>query len=61
VITILLVIAATCALGVGASLTFTWASGKSAFWNIGFGVMLVVMAAVVTMVAAALLMRRFSN
>jgi hypothetical protein len=57
-IPILIVIAATCILGLGASLTFTWASGRSALWNIGFGVLLVVTAASVLAIAAALLTRR---
>ena len=60
-IPIAIVVVAACALGFGSSLMFTWASRKSALWNIGLGAIVVVTAAGVLMIAAALLMRRFSN
>ena len=56
-----IVIATVCALGLGASLTFTWASSKSAFWNIGLGVVLVVAAAGLLVITVALLMRTLSH
>jgi hypothetical protein len=53
--------ACACTFGVVASLIISWASGKSGFWNIGFGVVIVLASAGVLLVAVALLMRRFSN
>jgi hypothetical protein len=49
-----------CAFGLVASLVISWASGKSALWNIGFGVALALAGAGLLVVGAMLLMRRFS-
>jgi hypothetical protein len=58
---ILLTIVSACALGVGASLLFTWASGRSAVWNIGLAVALVMTLVAALMLAISLLMRRVAN
>ena len=52
---------AACAIGVASSVVFTWASGKSAVWNIGFAVALVLAAAGSLLLALVLVMRRLSN
>ena len=38
--TLLVVIAGACVLGLIISGVFTWAAGKSPFWNIGLGIVL---------------------
>jgi hypothetical protein len=58
---ILLTIVSACALGIGASLLFTWASGRSAVWNIGFAVVLVVTVVAALMLTISLLMRRVAG
>jgi hypothetical protein len=56
---VLVVAAAACAFGVIASLVFSWASGKSGLWNIGFAVFIVMASAGAVLLALVLLMRRF--
>jgi hypothetical protein len=58
---VLIVVAAACVFGVVASLIISWASGKSGFWNIGFGVVIALAGAGVLLITVALLMRRFSH
>lgn len=60
-IAILMAIVAACAIGFGASLVFTWASRQSAVWNIGFGIVLVLTAATVVIVALTFLTRGISD
>ena len=50
-----------CAFGLGASVVISWASGKSALWNVAFGVALASAGAGLLVLGATLLMRRFSN
>jgi len=38
--TLLIVIAGACVLSLIISVVFTWAAGKSPFWNIGFAIVL---------------------
>jgi hypothetical protein len=60
VISVLIVVAAACAFGIAASLTISWASGKSPLWNIGFGVVVVLLGVVLLLIGIVLLMPRFS-
>ena len=46
-----------CAIGVIASVVFTWASGKSALWNIGFAVAAVLATALIVLGALWLVPR----
>jgi hypothetical protein len=47
-----------CVFGLATSMLFNWASGKSALWNIGFFIALVLIAAAVLLLAVTLLSRR---
>ena len=60
-VSLLIVVAAACVLSVAASLIINWASGKSPFWNIGFGVIIVLAGAAILLMAVVLLMRQFAN
>jgi len=55
------VVLGACAFGFVASVVISWASGKSALWNIGFGVLIVLASAGRVALGAMLLMRRFSS
>ena len=46
--------------GLIASIVFSWASGKSAMWNLGFGAVLVLGGAAILMVIVVILMRQFA-
>ncbi len=47
-----------CVFALVASLVMNWASGKSALWNIGFAVALMVVAAGVLLLAVVIVMER---
>ena len=46
--------------GLLVSIVFSWASNRSAVWNIGFGAALVLATAAALLVAVVIAMRRFS-
>jgi hypothetical protein len=55
---LILTVFVACAIGLFSSMIFTWASNKSAVWNIGFAIFLVLAATVGLLLAVALLLRR---
>jgi len=58
--TVLITTAAAAAFGLIASIVFSWASNRSAAWNIGFGAALVLATATSLLVAVVIAMRRFA-
>ena len=58
--TVGLAIIAAALFGLLASIVFSWASNRSAAWNIGFGAALVLATAAVLLVAVVIAMRRFA-
>ena len=56
--TLLVVIAGACLLGLIISRTFTWAASKSPFWNMGFAVAVVITAAALLLLGVILTIRR---
>ena len=58
---ILIAVIAAAAFGLIASIVFSWASNRSAVWNIGFGAALVLGTAAGLLVAVVIAMRRFSH
>ena len=48
-------------LGVGASMVFSWASGKSALWNIGFAAAVVLASAGILLIGVIVVMRQFAG
>ena len=50
-------VVAACAIGFASSVFFTWASNKSAIWNIGFAVAIVLAAAGSLLLALVLVMQ----
>ena len=50
-------VVAACAIGFASSVVFTWASNKSAIWNIGFAVAIVLAAAGSLLLALVLVMQ----
>ena len=54
----LIVAVLACAFGLATSMLFNWASGKSALWNIGFFIVLVLIGAAVLLLALTLLSRQ---
>ena len=59
-VTILLAIVAAAGFGFVASTVFSWASNRSAAWNLAFGAALVLATATGMLVAVVIAMRRFS-
>ena len=57
---VLIAIVAAAVFGLLASIVFSWASNRSAVWNIGFGAALVLATATALLVAVVIAMRRFS-
>jgi len=57
---ILVAIVAAAAFGLLASIMFSWASNRSAAWNIAFGAALVLGTAVCLLAGVMVAMRRFS-
>jgi hypothetical protein len=55
------VLLAVSAFALASSVVFTWASGKSAVWNIGFAVGLVLLLAFVLIVAISVAVARFTQ
>jgi hypothetical protein len=53
-------IVAAASFGLIASIVFSWASNRSAAWNLAFGAALVLGAAAVLFVVVVIAMRRFS-
>jgi hypothetical protein len=58
--TILLAIVAAAGFGFVASIVFSWASNRSAAWNLAFGAALVLATPTGLLVAVLIAMRRFS-
>ena len=56
-ISVLIVVVAACAFGIVASVIFSWASGKSPLWNIGFAVAIVLASAAFLLTVVVLLVR----
>ena len=54
---LLLALLGACALGFAASIVFTWASGKSALWNMAFGAALVLAGAAGLLLAVVIIVR----
>jgi len=57
-VTLLVVFAAACVLSLIVSRVFTWAAGKSPFWNMGFAVVLVIISTVLLVLGLILIIRR---
>jgi hypothetical protein len=55
------VLLAVSVFALASSVVFTWASGKSAVWNIGFAVGLVLLLAFVLIVAISVAVARFTQ
>jgi len=60
VTSIVIAAVAACAFGLIASIVFSWASNRSAAWNLAFGAALVLATATGLLVAVLIAMRRFS-
>jgi hypothetical protein len=56
-VALLLALLGACAFGFAASVIFTWASGKSALWNMAFGAALVLLGAAGLLLAVVIIMR----
>jgi hypothetical protein len=57
VLPLLLALLGACAFGYAASIVFTWASDKSALWNMAFGAALVLAGAAALLLAVVIIMR----
>jgi len=57
-VTLLFVIVVACVVSLVVSRVFTWAAGKSPFWNMGFAVVLVLTAAGLLVIGVILIIRR---
>jgi len=60
VTSIVIAAVATCAFGLIASIVFSWASNRSAAWNLAFGAAIVLGTAAGLLTAVVIAMRRFS-
>ena len=61
ILALLLTALVACAIGLLSSIVFTWASNKSALWNIGFAAALVFASTVGLLLAIVLVLRQFSH
>ena len=61
VLAVMFAVLAACTIGLASSLVFTWASGKSALWNIGFAIALVLATAGSLLLALIAVMRGLSR
>jgi hypothetical protein len=57
-VTLLVVVAGACLVGLIVSRVFTWAASKSPFWNMGFAVLLVITAAALLVLGVIVAIRR---
>jgi hypothetical protein len=57
-VTLLVVVAGACLVGLIVSRVFTWAASKSPFWNMGFAVLLVITAAALLVFGVIVAIRR---
>jgi hypothetical protein len=60
VTSIVIAAVAACAFGLIASIVFSWASNRSAAWNLAFGAAIVLGTAAGLLTAVVIAMRRFS-